>query len=52
MDCGHVCALGHPRLEAPYFQEYAELLNGNGVGVFQYRLEFGPNGYFDDSDHG
>ena len=44
--------LGHPRLDAPYFQEYAELLNANGVGVHQYRMEFGLNGYFDDSDLG
>jgi hypothetical protein len=44
--------LGHPLSDAPYFQEYANLLNANGVGVHQYRMEFGINGYFDDSDAG
>jgi hypothetical protein len=42
--------LKHPALETPYFHEYIDLLNQDGVGVKHYQTEFGLPGYFDSSD--
>lgn len=42
--------LNHPIMEAPYFQEYSDLLNGDGVGVKDYHTAFGLEGYFAPPD--
>ena len=42
--------LNHPMMEAPYFQEYSDLLNEDGVGVKGYQTDFGLEGYFAPPD--
>ena len=41
-----VSNLNHPSREAPYFAEFAPLLNEGGVGIRGYRKAFGIHSYF------
>lgn len=42
--------LNHPRLDAPYFEEYRDLVDPAGRGVRGYRIGMGLESYFREDD--